>query len=117
MNTLPKRNTKFKLEDYFQIDVDDFHNGNFLFLSAQKVKTKINEDLTNRIESYDEYGWIISTYCYDYSIYHKIFICEHKLNPWQNHYHAEMELACANNCDGYAVNNSLSDFIEWMATF
>ena len=38
--TFPKRNTRFRLEDFFQVEVDDFHSGEFLFLRAKQTKTR-----------------------------------------------------------------------------
>lgn len=58
----PKRNTRFKLEDFFQVSVDDFHSGDFLFLSAKKVRTKSDERLLEEVDYFDEYGWVISTW-------------------------------------------------------
>lgn len=114
MNSLPKRNTRFILDDFFQVSVDEFHRGTFLFLSAKKVKTKFNNKLLEDVESFDEYGWVISTYCYDYKSYHKIFVCEYKQKPWKNHYHIEALLSSLNCCHGYAVNNSIEEFFDWM---
>jgi len=110
----PKRNTRFRLSDFFQIDVDDFHSGNFLFLSAKKVKTNTDSDLMNDIHSCDEFGWVISTYCYDYKMFYKIFICEYLQMAWKNHYHIEVSLSALNKCDGYSANNTIHDFVEWM---
>ncbi len=110
----PKRNTRFKLEDFFQVEVDDFHSGYFLFLSAKKVKTRGSEKLLSEVESFDEYGWIISTWSYDYKFYYKIFVCQYRQKAWKNHYHIESLLAELNGCDGYSVNNSIEEFVEWM---
>jgi hypothetical protein len=110
----PKRNTRFKLSDFFQTKVDDFEDGRFLFLSAKKVRTKTTKNLLGKIQSYDEYGWIISTYCYNAKYYYKIFVCDYRQKAWKNHYHIESELAAINGCDGYAVKNSIEEFIDWM---
>lgn len=112
--TFPKRNTKFKLQDFFQVEVDDFNNGNFLFLSAKKVKTKSNEKLREEVESFDEYGWLISTWCYDCKYYYKIFVCGYKPKAWKNNYHIRGLLSDLNAGDGYAVHDTIEDFIEWM---
>jgi hypothetical protein len=112
--TFPKRNTRFKLDDFFQVKVDDFHSGEFLFLSAKKVKTKSDAKLLDEVESFDEYGWIISTWCYNFKYYYKIFVCQYRQKAWKNHYHIESMLAGLNGCDGYAVNNTIEEFTEWM---
>lgn len=112
--TFPKRNTRFKLDDFFQVEVDDFHSGKFLFLSAKKVKTKSDEKLLDEVESFDEYGWVISTWCYDCKYYYKIFVCQYRQKAWKNHYHIESMLAGLNGCDGYAVNSPIEEFVEWM---
>jgi len=112
--TFPKRNTKFKLQDFFQVEVDDFHSGEFLFLSAKKVKTKHNEKLLQDVDSFDEYGWIISTWCYDCKYYYKIFICQYQQKDWKNNYHIESLLAELNGCDGYSVNDNITEFVQWM---
>ena len=109
----PKRNTRFKLEDFFQVAVDDFHSGEFLFLSVKKVKTKSDEKLLDEVESFDEYGWVISTWCYDCKYYYKIFVCQYRQKPWKNHYHIEGMLANLNGCDSNS-NIPISDFVEWM---
>jgi hypothetical protein len=114
VDKFPKRNTKFKVESFFQVSVDDFHDGEFLFLSAKKVNTKTDEKLLNEIESVDEYGWVISTWCYDCKYYYKIFVCEYKQRAWKNHYHIESKLASLNGCDGYSLNITIDEFIEWM---
>ena len=110
----PKRNTRFELEDFFQIAVDDFHSGEFLFLSAKKVKTESNKNLIDLVESFDEYGWVISTWCYNLKCYLRIFVCEYKQKMWKNSFHIESILAQLNGCNGYAVNSSIEEFVEWM---
>jgi len=114
INKLPKRNTRFELEDFSQTAVDDFQDGEFLFLSAKKVKTESNEELIDLVESFDEYGWIISTWCYTDKCYLRIFVCEYKQKMWRNHYQIEEILAQLNRCNGYAVNNTIEEFVEWM---
>jgi len=110
----PKRNTIFKLEDFFQVDVDDFHRGTFLFLSVKQVKTKSDEKLLEYIDGFDEYGWIISTYNYDLKCYYKIFVCKYTQKAWKNHYRIEGMLSGLNGCNGSAGNITIKEFIEWM---
>lgn len=112
--SFPKRNTRFKLEDFFQVQVDVFYSGEFLFLSAKKVRTKSDKELLDELESFDEYGWVISTWCYNYKCYHKIFVCQYRQKAWKNHYRIENMLAVLNGCDIYAGNNNINAFIEWM---
>ena len=112
--TFPKRNTKFKLADFFQVEVDEFHQGVFLFLSAKKVKTTTDSKLFENIEFVDEYGWVISTYCYSSNYYYKIFICQYRAKPWHNNYHIRSYLAGINGCDGYTVVDTIEDFVDWM---
>ena len=70
-----------ELEDFSQIEIDDFESGGFLFLAAKKAKTES---------------------------------CEYKQKMWENHYQIEFILADLNRCNGYAVNNSIEEFVEWM---
>jgi hypothetical protein len=110
----PKRNTRFKLEDFFQVEVDEFNHGNFLFLSAKKVKVILNDKLLEEIESIDEDGWVISTYCYDTKFHYKIFICDYKARAWRNNYNIRSLISLLNCCDGFSVHSPIQDFIEWM---
>jgi len=110
----PKRNTKFKLESFFQLDVDEFEHGYFLFLSAKQVYIKTNKYLLEKTKNVDNKGYIISTYCYNNKSYHKILICEYKQMPWENHYHIESHLAGANGCDCFAVNETIEEFLTWI---
>ena len=110
----PARNTKFKLEDFFQTDVDDFKDGYFMFISADIVKIKRNKHIWKDCESVDKYGWVIKTYSYTYKRYWNILICNYKPIPWHNHYHIEGNIASANGCDGYCLTGDINDFIEWM---
>ena len=114
VTTFPKRNTRFKLEDFFQVEVDDFNNGYFLFLSAKKVKTKSDEKLMEDVESFDEYGWVISTWCYSCKYYYKIFVCNYKSKPWHNNYHIRSHLSAINGCDGFTATETIEEFISWM---
>jgi len=109
----PKRNTKFRLSDYYQTDVDEFHDGDFLFLSAKITEVKSTPKLWEMIESHNELGWIVSTYSYTNKSYEKIFICGHKPKPWKNHYHIQAELAEANGCYGYSINDNIQGFMDW----
>ena len=112
--SFPKRNTKFKLEDFFQTEVDEFHYGDFLFLSAKKVKVKSNDKLLDKIKIIDEYGWVISTWSYDRRYYFKIFVCQFNNIAYANEYHIRRSLAELNGCDEYAINNSIAEFLDWM---
>jgi hypothetical protein len=112
--SFPKRNTKFKLEDFFQTEVDEFHYGDFLFLSAKKIKTKSNDKLLDKVESYDEYGWVISTWSYTRKYFYKIFVCQFRPKGWGNAQKIKSLLAELNGCDDFAINNSIADFIDWM---
>ena len=94
--------------------VDDFQDGEFLFLSAKKVKTESDEELIDLVESFDEYGWIISTWCYTDKCYLRIFVCEHTEKMWKNSYQIRLILAKLNGCSGYAINDSIEGFVEWM---
>jgi hypothetical protein len=114
--TFPNRNTKFSLEDFYQVEVDDFRHGHFLFLSATKVKIRTDAVLFQDVESVDEYGWIVSTYSYTVHYYEKILLCNFKAIPWHNHYKIRGRLASLNGCDGYAIENTTEEFIEWMKT-
>lgn len=110
----PKRNTRFTIEDFFQIEVDNFRDGIFMFISADIVKIKWNKHLTENCDSIDKYGWKIQTYCYTYKMYYNILICNYKQKPWKNHYNIESNIAHANKCDGFSVEGDINDFIEWM---
>ena len=83
-------------------------------MSAKKVKTESNKKLIDLVESFDEYGWTISTWCYTDKCYLRIFVCEYKQKMWKNSYHIESILAQLNGCNGYAVNNTIEEFVEWM---
>lgn len=110
----PARNTKFKIGDFFQVEVDDFIDGDFLFISADIIKIKRNKHIWEDCEAVDKYGWKIKTYCYTYKRYWDILICNYKSKPWHNHYHIEGNIAAANRCDGYCLTGDVQDFIEWM---
>ena len=110
----PKHNTRFKLDDFFQVEVDSFHSGEFLFLSAKKVKTIISDSIINDIKTFDEYGWIINTYCYNFKSYFKIFVCPYDTNGYVNNYEIRAIFAMENDCDGYSVNSPIEEFLEWM---
>lgn len=110
----PKKNTRFKIESFFQLDVDEFEHGIFLFLSAKEVYIETNKYLKDKTKNIDNKGHIISTYNYTNKSYHKILICEFTSMPWENHYHIESNLANANGCDGYSVNESIEQFLTWM---
>lgn len=112
--TWPKRNTKFTLEDFFQTDVDEFHSGDFLFLSAKDIELKTSDKLFEMVESVDERGWIISTYCYTTKAYTKILLFGCRAKAWQNGYHIRYEIAFINNAD-YAFKEDCNDFIDWMS--
>lgn len=114
MENLPKRFDRFILSDFFQTEVDEFHDGHFLFLSAKEVKLKINEKLSEMIDYNSEKGFIISTYCYSTKQYHKIFVFDCKQKGWQNNYDIRCLLATLNGCDENAVQSDIKDFIEWM---
>lgn len=110
----PARNTKFRLEDFFQTDVDDFRSGDFMFISADIVKIKCNKHIWKDCEAVDKFGWVIKTYCYTYKTYWNILICNYKSKPWHNHYHIEGNIASSNGCHGYCLTGDIKDFIEWM---
>ena len=114
MENLPKRFEKFVLDDFFQLDVDEFENGYFLFLSVKKVKPKLNEKVTKMIDRIDDTGFIISTYCYCWKSYYKIFVCDYMQKPWQNEFHIRDMLATLNGCHGFAVQSDMVDFTDWM---
>ncbi|MFY8160229.1 MAG: hypothetical protein ACOVNU_02785 [Candidatus Kapaibacteriota bacterium] len=114
--TFPKRNTKFRLEDFFQTEVDEFYKGDFLFLSAKKVKTKSNDKLLDKLKFFDEYGWVISTWSYTRKYYYKIFVCQFKQKGWENEYRIRWSLAELNGCDDYSINTSIAEFLDWMQT-
>ncbi len=102
------------MDDFFQTEVDEFHNGLFLFLSAKEVNIKVDRDVLEKIENYESKGWIVSTYCYTAKLYYKILVCDYQPKPWQNHYHIEAVLSESNGCYGYAIKSSIEEFIEWM---
>lgn len=110
----PKKNTKFRIESFFQLDVDEFEDGNFLFLSAKEVYIKTDKYIKDKTKNVDNKGWIISTYCYTNKWYHKILVCEYKQMPWENHYHIESALAGVNGCDCFAVNETIEEFLTWI---
>lgn len=112
--TFPKRNTKFRLEDFYQSKVDEFHNGDFLFLSAKKIKTKSNDKLLDKVKIIDEYGWVISTWSYNNKYYFKIFVCQFNNKGWENEFRIRRLLAELNGCDEYAINKSIAEFLDWM---
>lgn len=114
MPNFPKKNTRFKLQDFFQTEVDEFHDGEFLFLSAKEKYVKTDRYLQDKTKNVDNKGWVISTYCYTNKSYHKILVCKYKPMPWENHYHIETQLAGVNGCDGYSVNDTIEEFISWM---
>lgn len=110
----PKKNEKFKIENFFQLEVDEFEDGKFLFISAKEVYIKTNKYLQDKTESVNNKGYIVSTYCYNNKSYHKILVCKYKSMPWENHYHIESQLASANRCDCFAINETIEEFLSWI---
>ena len=94
----PPRNTKFKLEDFFQTDVDDFEDGYFKFISADIIKVKTNKRTWEDCELVDKYGWKIKTYCYTAKYYYSILICSYSPKPWHNGYTIKRNLAFKDIC-------------------
>lgn len=109
----PNRNTKFLLRDFFQTDVDDFHDGKFLFIAAKEINVEKNTYLIDKTKWIANKGWVISVYCYTDSNYIKILVCDYESMPWENHYRIEDNLCVANKCDDYGTSK-IEDFLEWM---
>jgi hypothetical protein len=115
MNPLPlNKYDKFRLTDFFQIAIDDFCDGDFMFLSVKNVKTKVDDSVNKRLKRIDEHGWIISTWSYYLKRHYKIFVCDYAQSGWENSYHLSSDIANLNGCDGYAQCSSIQDFSEWV---
>lgn len=110
----PKRNTRFEMEDFFQLDVDDFTTGIFLFLSAKEVDIITDKELLEDVEWVSEKGIIVSTYCYTYSSYMKFLIVDFRVKPWHNTYTVRRAFTRTMGIDWMAFHGSKEDFIEWM---
>ena len=111
---LPKKNQRFRIEDFFQTEVDAFEHGDFLMKSIKKAVTRISPEMAKDIESIDTYHYVISTYCYTYKRHWKIIVCNLKSRPWHNSYHCRDATASANGGDGYCHAAPINDFIDWV---
>lgn len=113
MKEFPKRYTRFILQDFHQIDVDDFYDGDFMFSSAKEIKVKTNDDVNADVISVEEIGWIVKVYDYNNHYYVKILICDYTSKPWHNNYVIKGKLCRANDCD-YWGDYTLEGFLEWI---
>lgn len=112
--TFPKRYTRYTMEDYFQLDVDDFCSGDFLFLSAKEVDIIVDDKLMEDIEEYDKKGTIVSTYCYTYKCYMRFLIVNYKAKPWHNNYTIRRGFTRTMSISDMAFHGTKQDYIEWM---
>jgi len=102
------------MEDYFQVEVDDFITGEFLFLSAKEVPIKVDEWILRDVQSVDQTGWIVSTYCYTYHCFMKFLIVGYEAKPWHNDYTIRRGFTRTMNIDDMAYHGSEKDYLEWM---
>lgn len=107
----PKKYTKFRIEDFFQTDVDEFYSGDFMFLSYKKIAIRGSKFILDNVKNWDEYGHVISVYSYTNKRYFKILVMEYNQKAWKNHYHIEMEFAQQNNAE-YFFHSSIEEFLE-----
>ncbi len=110
----PKRYTRYNMEDYFQVDVDDFFTGKFLFLSAREVDIIVDDKILEDVETVDKKGVLVSTYCYTYKRYMKFLIVNYKAKPWHNNYTIRRGFTRTMQIDDMAFHGTKEDYIRWM---
>lgn len=111
---IPSKGTRFILEDFYQDDVDAFHDGEFKLLSVKPIAIRVNEKLFEDVEDVCELGWAIFTYSFTHKRFEKIILCKYKPKAWHNDYHIRSAIANLNNGDGFSFCYDLEEFIDWM---
>lgn len=88
--------SRFKIYDFYQVDVDDFADGRFRYHGLTEVKNpKWDQQYCQPIEK----GWMLEVFSYTNRQIEKYLICDYWTNPNKNSYECKRKISELNECN------------------